>query len=357
MHQRVMRLREKMSNHGIDALLVNKPENRRYLSGFAGSTANLLIAQDTSYILTDFRYVEQAKEQCPDFTVVQTGDDYYHKLKHCVQQSGVKKLGFETDFLTHEKYDKLTKELEDIQTIPVKDITEGLRMIKDAGEIELICRAVNLADDAWGMLLPTVKPGITEIEVSLELEFIMRRLGAQGAAFEFIVASGPRGAMPHGVASDREIKPGDMVTIDFGAVYKGYRSDITRNFVLGQPQPKQLEIYNIVLEAQLEGIRAVKPGVPASHVDDAARKVIEHYGYGQHFGHGTGHGVGLAIHEGPKVSVQGSNTLLQPGMVITIEPGIYLPGWGGVRIEDMVLVTENGYEILTGTPKDQLPVL
>ncbi|MEG6615881.1 Xaa-Pro peptidase family protein [Peptococcaceae bacterium 1198_IL3148] len=356
MNDKLIRLRAAFTQHNIDALIVSRPENRRYLSGFTGTTANLMIDNQNAYIYTDFRYIEQAKEQCPDFKVIQIGNDYYQKLLQSLQQAGATRVGFETDFVTYESYAKLAAKLAGINLIAVKSITEDLRMIKDQSELQLIERAVEIADQGWAQLTQQVKPGMTEEQVSLELEFAMRRLGAENRAFDFIVASGPRGALPHGVATDKTLQPGEMVTIDFGAVYQGYYSDITRNFVLGQPNQKQLDIYNIVLEAQLTALDAVKPGVPASVVDLAARNVIEHYGYGEYFGHGTGHGIGLAIHEGPRVSFQ-SEEILQPGMMITIEPGIYLPGWGGVRIEDSVLVTENGYRILTQTPKDHLLII
>ncbi|MBM7855474.1 Xaa-Pro aminopeptidase [Desulfohalotomaculum tongense] len=357
MSDRVKKLQQILDRYNIEAMLISKPENRRYISGFTGSAGTLLIDKQNAYLFTDFRYVEQVKEQCPGFKVIQIGDDFYQKLLHLLQKSGVSRLGFETHYVTYESYDKMAGELSGVQLVPVKDIAEELRLIKNSEELQLIEKAVDITDRAYSEMLQLVKTGMTEKELALELEFIMRRLGAQGRAFDFIVASGPRGALPHGVASDRVIQPGDMVTIDCGAVYKGYHSDMTRNFVLGKADEKQQEIYNIVLEAQVAGIEAVRPGVPAASVDLAARGVIERYGYAQNFGHGTGHGVGLAIHEGPRISFQEQELILKPGMVLTVEPGIYLPGWGGVRIEDIVLVTENGCRILTKTPKNQLPVI
>jgi Xaa-Pro aminopeptidase len=356
MNERLIGLRKALIQNKIDALIVSKPENRRYLSGFTGTAANLMIDHQNAYIYTDFRYIDQAKDQCPDFKVIKIGDDYYQKLFQSLQQAGATQVGFETDFVTYESYSKLAAELSGIKLVAVKNITEDLRMIKNQDELQLIKKAVEIADQGWAEIIKQVKPGMTEEEVSLELEFSMRRLGAENRAFDFIVASGSRGALPHGVATNKAIQSGEIVTIDFGAVYQGYHSDITRNFILGQPDQKQLDIYNIVLEAQLTAIDVVKPGIPASVIDLAARNVIERYGYGEYFGHGTGHGVGLAIHEGPRVSFQ-SEVILQPGMLITIEPGIYLPGWGGVRIEDIVLVTENGYRILTQTPKNQLLII
>lgn len=348
---RLNRLRALFAHDGIEAVVISNPENRRYLSGFTGTTASLMIDTENAYIYTDFRYIEQAQAQCPDFKVVQIGDDYYQKLLQHLEQTNVKRVGFETNHVPHESYQKLVTELSGIQLVPVKDSIEKLRMVKDQQEIKLVEKSVAIADQGWQQITQWFKTGVTEAELSLQLEFAMRRMGAEKRAFDFIVASGARGALPHGVATDKPIQQGDMVTVDFGAVYQGYHSDITRNFIVGPPTQKQLEIYNIVLEAQLTGLQSVQPGIPASVVDLAARGVIERYGYAEHFGHGTGHGVGLAIHEGPRVSFQ-SEIILQPGMLLTVEPGIYLPGWGGVRIEDIVLVTEQGCRILTQTPKE-----
>ncbi|WP_031514895.1 M24 family metallopeptidase [Desulfofalx alkaliphila] len=359
MNKRVQKLQQGLSENKIDAMLVERLDNVRYLSGFTGTNAKLLVTAEKLYLYTDFRYIDQAKEQCPGaeiIKVIQLGNDIFEKIMATAKQWGINRLGFETDYVTHENYQNMVQYLPETELIPVKGITEGIRMVKDQEELRLLEHAVALADRAWAEVLPHVKPGITEKQFALELEIIMRRLGAERPAFNIIVASGPRGALPHGVASDRVINTGDMVTVDFGAVYKGYHSDITRNFVLGSPSAKQQEIYKIVLEAQVSGINAVKPGVAASAVDAAARGVIERYGYADYFGHGTGHGVGLVIHEGPRLSPQ-DNTELQPGMVVTVEPGIYLPGWGGVRIEDILLVTEDGARILTKTPKEELLVI
>lgn len=348
---RLDRLRATFAQDGIDAVIISSPENRRYLSGFTGTAASLMIDYENAYLYTDFRYVEQAKEQCPGFIVVQTGDDYYQKLLQHLNQAHVSRVGFETNYVTHQAYQKLASELAGLRLVPIKKSLEKLRIIKDQQEIKLIEKAVAIADQGWQQIIQWFKVGVTEAELSLQLEFALRRLGAEKKAFDFIVASGVRGALPHGVATDKPIQSGELVTIDFGAVYQGYHSDITRNFVVGSPTQKQQDIYNIVLEAQLTALQAVQPGIPASVVDLAARGVIERYGYAQYFGHGTGHGVGLAIHEGPRISFQ-SEEILQPGMLLTVEPGIYLPGWGGVRIEDLVLVTEQGCRILTQAPKE-----
>ncbi|MBO8137311.1 MAG: aminopeptidase P family protein [Desulfotomaculum sp.] len=356
MNGRVVKLQQALDRYKIDAVLINRPENRRYLSGFTGTSGILLIEKNSAYIFTDFRYVEQVKEQSPHFQLVQISNDFIQKLKNILLDLKIQSLGFEADFVTFENYDRMSRELSGVELIPVKNMVEELRIIKDPEELQLIQKAVDIADRAWSETLKYVKPGISELELSLKLEYTMRRLGAEGRAFDFIVASGKRGALPHGVASEKKLKDGELVTVDCGAVYKGYHSDMTRNFVLGQPAEMHKKIYNIVLEAQKAGIEAVRPGIYASEVDKAAREVIERYGYGENFGHGTGHGVGLAIHESPRVSYS-EQVILKPGMVITIEPGIYLPGWGGIRIEDVVLVTENGYRILTKSPKEELLII
>ncbi|GAB6182096.1 Xaa-Pro dipeptidase [Desulfotomaculum defluvii] len=354
MIQRLTRLRQKMSEQGISHLFVTKPENRFYLSGFTGTTGVLLIGQATADFLTDFRYIEQVKIQSPHFNVVKVDQvSPFGLLSDILRNYKSDKLAFEADHLTHKQYQELKNQLPGIELVPCEELLEDLRMIKDEVEIDVIRSAMQIGDKAFNHILKCIKPGTSELELTLELEFFMRKLGASGTAFDTIMASGPRSALPHGVASERLLQTGDFLTMDFGALYQGYNSDMTRTVVLGQPDSKQQEIYNIVLEAQMAGLAAVRAGVPAKEVDAAARAVISNHGYGEYFGHGTGHGVGIAIHESPRLNTK-DETILQPGMVVTVEPGIYLPQWGGVRIEDSVLVTENGCEILTSSPKKEL---
>ena len=228
---------------------------------------------------------------------------------------------------------------------------EKLRMIKTDDEIRTIRRAAEIADEAFSHILTFIKPGVTELEVSNELEFFMRRLGASESSFDTIVASGKRSALPHGVATGKTIENGDMVTLDFGALYDGYVSDITRTVAVGEPTEELKKIYHIVLEAQMRACSALKPGMTGKEADAVARDYIKDHGYGEAFGHSTGHGIGLEVHEGPGLSFR-SDTVLKPGMVVTVEPGIYVPGLGGVRIEDDVLITEDGCELLTSSPKE-----
>lgn len=346
---RVSKLRTQMKKVNIDAFLVTSPENRRYMSGFTGTSAMCLVLPEKAYLLTDFRYIEQAKEQAPEFEVIKTGVNPFEKVKELA--GSIEQLGIEEDHMTFAEYHKLKDTLHNIELSPqVKCLTE-LRAIKEPEELEKIRRAVEIADSAFDHILEYVKPGRTEEEIAIELEFFMRKAGASGPSFEFIAASGRRSAMPHGVASSKTIEKGDLLTLDFGAIYQGYCSDITRTIVFGEPDKKQRSIYEIVLKAQMAAIEAVKPGIKGKAVDAVARGVIAEAGYGDYFGHGLGHSVGLAIHENPRFSMN-EDTVIEPGMVITVEPGIYLPGWGGVRIEDIVVVTKNGCEVLTQAPKE-----
>lgn len=353
MNQRIEGLRKLLVSQGLGTILITTQENRQYLSGFTGTTAVLVIGPTRAMILTDFRYLEQAAAQCPGFQVVKVEKTLIQTVAEVTAGLQVDELACEEEHITYHMYRQLQDALGSCRLVPVGGLVEKVRMVKDQTEIASIRQAVAIADRAWAELQQKIRPGVSEQEISLELEFMMRRQGASKLAFDSIVASGWRSAMPHGVASERKLQVGDLLTMDFGAVYQGYHSDITRTVVLGQPSDKQQEIYQIVLAAQLAGVAAVKPGVKASSADRAARDVIESYGYGANFGHGTGHGLGLEIHEQPRLSTR-DDTILEPGMVVTVEPGIYLPGWGGVRIEDSVLVTEQGCEVLTQAPKDRL---
>jgi len=352
--RRLEKLREKLKTASIDAVLIENPENRRYLSGFTGTAGMVLVTREKAFLLTDFRYTEQAKGQAPHLQVVQYGAERLKDVAKLLDDLQIETLAFEEEHVTFKQYrelrDKLTVTLE-----PVRGWVEELRLIKNRDELETLKKAVRLADEGFSFISRFISPGKIEQEVSLELEFYMRRQGASGPAFDFIVASGYRGALPHGVAGDKKIQPGDLVVMDFGAVYCGYHSDITRTVAVGKSMEKQEEIYRIVLEAQLAAIDIIKPGLAGAEVDEVAREIISNHGYGEYFGHGLGHGVGLAVHEGPRLAPN-VDTVLEPGMVVTVEPGIYLPDWGGVRIEDMVLVTSTGCEILTGSNKEFLIV-
>ena len=354
---RLARLRQRMDREGVEALWIGSPANRRYLSGFTGSSAWLLITADRAELWTDFRYLEQAAAEAPGFEIVRHELQLYEHLGRRLRELGVSRLGFERDHVRYGEWQRLRAAVpEEIELVPVAGWVEELRRVKDAREIEIIRRAARLADEALLEVLAGLRPGITERELALELEFAMRRRGADGVAFDLIVASGPRAALPHGSPTERVIGAGEFVTLDYGALVDGYASDCTRTVVAGRAGDRHREIYQIVLEAQRRALEAIRPGVTGAEVDRAARRVIEEAGYGAHFGHATGHGVGLEVHEGPRLSATGQEDVLAPGMVVTVEPGIYLPGWGGVRIEDLVLVTESGGEILTRVTKELLEV-
>lgn len=348
--ERLTRMRQRLGEAGLDAFLVTHPDDRRYLSGFTGSAGVLLISQTDAFLLTDFRYVEQSKAQAPLFDVRQY-KDMPDTLADIVRLAGVSRIGFDSQHVTYAQYEELKSKVS-AEFVPTKDLVSNLRWIKDANEIACIRKAAEIADAALAEIMPKIKIGVTESELALELEFAMKRLGAEALSFDTILAAGPNGALPHAKPTDRRLESGDFLVIDFGAVWKGYHSDMTRTFAIGEISEKQREIYGITLKAQLAALEAVRPGKTGAEIDAIARDIISEAGYGDKFGHGLGHGVGLAIHEGPTLSWRATDQRLEPGMLVTIEPGIYLPGWGGVRIEDLVVVTEDGCDILTKTSKE-----
>ncbi|GAA0350872.1 M24 family metallopeptidase [Bacillus horti] len=351
MEQRINRLRALFDEHQVDGFLITSKSNRRYMTGFTGSAGVVLITKTEAVFITDFRYEEQAKEQAQGFEIVKHVEPIGEKIAEVLERLNVKRLAFEQDHVTFATYRGYQQRFS-AELVPVSGAVEKLRMIKDEQEIQTIRHAVKIADETFTHILNFIKPGLTEIQVANELEFHMRSLGASTSSFDMIVASGARSALPHGVASDKVIEKGDFVTLDFGAVYQGYISDMTRTFAVGQPSDKLIEIYNICLEAQLQGVRNIKAGITGKQADDYCRDYITAKGYGEQFGHSTGHGIGLDVHEDPKLSKKGSDELLQPGMVVTVEPGIYLAGVGGVRIEDNIVIKETGNEILTQSTKE-----
>lgn len=344
-------LRRVLSEADVQALLVSSPNNVKYLSGFDGDSGWLLVTQDVLYLITDFRFMIQAKEEAPGSTVVVYRGNMLETLKELVDSEKVARLGFESKHCSYDGFKRMESALPGISLSGLEPVVEPLREIKEPAEIELLRKAVGIADRAFDHVLSHVRLGVSEIELAAEIEFFMRRQGADRPSFETIIGSGFRGALPHGTASGRRIESGDLVVMDFGAYNEGYCSDMTRTVVVGQASPEQKKIYNIVLEAQLAAMEAVAPGKKCCEIDRIAREIISAYGYEANFGHGLGHGVGVEIHESPALNPRNQDEL-QPGMVITIEPGIYIHGWGGVRIEDMVMVTEGGCEILTRSGKE-----
>ena len=334
----------------LDAVLFWSLENIRFLCGFTGSDGALIYGGEERVFLSDSRYEEQAKIE------VRTAafQKYRRKVEGVAQRlraMGVKRLGFEAPALSWESHQKLKGLLPRVALVPLSGPIADLRARKEPEEIEKIRRAIQIASDSFLDILPRVKPGVSEKTLGDSLEIRMRRRGGEASSFPAIVASGPRGALPHGKPSEKKLDKKDIVVIDFGERYQGYHSDETKTLVLGRPDPSQKKIYDLVRRAQESAIRAVRPGASVRRIDAAARDVISRAGYGKFFGHGTGHGIGLAVHEPPTISPRGSG-VVKEGMVFSIEPGIYLPGWGGVRLEDLVLVTDRGGEVLSYLSKE-----
>jgi len=341
-------------SHGAaEALYVAQPHNRFYLTGFSGSSGYVLLTQRRAILFTDFRYVEQAEKQAPGYEIVRHGTPYLDTIRDTVGELGLRSIAFEADHLTVAEHAKLVAAVPGVDWIASTGVVEGLRTHKDAAEIRRIEQAVACSDEAFARLVQEgrIRAGATETEVAAHLEHHMRLLGADKPAFDTIVASGPRSSLPHGRASERVIQEGDFVTLDFGAVVGGYCSDITRTVMVGRASSQQRELYQLVLSAQLQGVAAVRPGATGREVDAVSRDIITAAGHGERFGHGLGHGIGLAVHEAPRLSPV-SESVLEPGMVFSVEPGVYVPGWGGVRIEDLVVVTGEGCRVLTKTAKE-----
>lgn len=355
MQKRVERLRKAFAKQEIDALLVSSATNRRYMTGFSGSSGVALITENEALLITDFRYVDQAEEQAEAYTIVKHEGPIGETIASELRRLNVKRLGFEQDHVTFSEYRGFQERFTGTELIPISGVIEELRLVKDERELSLIRKAVEIADQTYSHILSFIKPGMKEIEVANELEFHMRKLGATCSSFDIIVASGVRSALPHGVASSKVIEKGDFVTLDFGAVYQGYVSDITRTIAMGEPADELKTIYDVCLQAQNIGVEKLKAGMTGKEADALCRDYIREHGFGDCFGHSTGHGIGLDVHEGPALSHR-VGRVLEPGMVVTVEPGIYIKGVGGVRIEDDVLIKEDGNEILTKSVKELLVI-
>ena len=345
-------LREQLKKEEIGALLITNPYNRSYMTQFTGTAGVAIVSADDAVFITDFRYTEQAEKEIEGYRIVQHTTTMIEEVATQVKNMNVKIIGFEKDDMAFGLYELYANEIE-AEMKPVSGLVEKLRMVKTSDELSILQKAAKIADDAFEHIITYIKPGITELEVSNELEFFMRKQGATSSSFSIIVASGLRSALPHGVATDKVIESGDFVTLDYGALYEGYISDITRTVAVGEPSEKLKEIYAVVLEAQELALKGIKPGMTGIEADAIARDHIASKGYGDAFGHSTGHGIGMEVHEAPGLSFR-SETVLEPNMVVTVEPGIYLPAIGGVRIEDDIVITEDGNERLTFATKDLL---
>lgn len=354
MDGRIERLRALLTEKIVDAVLVTKEENVHYFSGFRGDSTALLVTHERLVLVTDSRYTEQAGTEAPLYEIVEQRDGLYKKVAELAAEAGIVALGYEGAALVCDQYEKLKEMLGEI-SFDTSLALDALRQVKDADEIALIRRACAIADEGFDHIIAYIQPGMTEMEVAAELEHYMRTLGSERPAFQTIIASGVRGSLPHGVASDKVITSGELVTMDFGAVCGGYRSDITRTICVGRADERQRELYGAVLSAQKCALAALQPGVTGVEVDHVARKSLAEKNLDQYFGHGLGHSLGLEIHEEPRLSKAGHTRLL-PNMLITDEPGVYIPGWGGIRIEDTVLITADGAEPLTHAPKEFIEI-
>lgn len=353
--KRVNRLRQVIRREKADALLVTDLTNIAYLAGFKGSFGLLLVTLKETVFLTDFRYIETAKKEVSADDVVRTSRDRFEDVKRETRKRKIRRFAFESRAVSHADYLELAGKVGEKKLVPLKDSVEKLRMVKDDEELSRIRKAVKLTDRGLRHIRRFLKPGVSEKELAAELEVFFKLEGGE-PGFQPIVAFGERSSMPHHVSSNRKLKAGDIVLIDLGTSFQGYHADLTRTWLSRSMNAKEKEIYGIVLDAQRAAIDRVKPGVRLASIDAAARGVISSSGYGENFGHGLGHGIGLNVHELPAVSAK-SDGRCRKGMVFTIEPGIYIPGWGGVRIEDDVLVTEKGCEMLSSFRRGPHPFM
>ncbi len=351
--ERVRKLRKKLKKEKLESFLICKAQNCRYLSGFTGSFCFLLITEDEQYLFTDFRYISQAKEETKGFKIVLIQEPIWTNLAAKIRETRINSVGFEAHSLTFAQYNSLSKEITALDLRPLRDIVEELRIVKNRREIGKIKQAVRIADMALENILSSIKPGVIERDIAIELDYQIKRYGAESAAFEVIVAAGERSALPHARPTNKRLKSGDLVLIDIGARFEGYNSDMTRVLALGRISKEKECLYKTVYEAQNRALAAIISGKCGAEVDAVARKIISQAGWAEFFGHGTGHGVGLEVHEAPFIGINRKD-VLKPGMVFTIEPAVYLPGLGGVRIEDSVFLGENGIEELTKSSKELL---
>ena len=352
--ERIKKLVQRLATEKLDGILITSPGNRRYLSGFSGSDGMLLITPGANILATDFRYYEQVQHEAPEFNLFKTRGPLKEWFAGLIHEAGTSALGIESKFISVSIFHTMEKALTDAgaktSLVPVENMVEPLRLIKDSSETDLIKKAAELSDDVIFNLEQIARPGITELELAWKIEQHMRQSGSQPLGFEVICASGSNSALPHAKPTTKVIQKGEPVVLDFGARFAGYTSDITRTICFGEPDSQFKKLYNIVFSAQKAAVEGICSGMNAVDADSLARKVIENAGYGQFFGHGLGHGIGLDVHEGPALGPLSKDTLAD-GMIFTIEPGIYIPGWGGVRIEDNGLLANGKLHILTSACK------
>ncbi|MFC2065993.1 M24 family metallopeptidase [Chloroflexota bacterium] len=351
---RLQKLRRSLTEKEIDGIFISQPENRHYLSGFDGSAGFLLITEQNATLAADFRYIEQARVQAPDYELFRINNHMADWLLRLVDRLEIRRLGFEAEHITFATYRQLNDMLDGRQPpiglVPVNGLVESLRAVKEPEETEFIARAAAISDSAFEHIEDMIHAGMNEKTAAWEIEQFLHDSGSQTMPFDIIVASGPNSAMPHAKPSMRTINEGEPIVIDMGARFEGYSSDLSRTICLGTPDDTFKKIHDIVLNAQQTVISIIKEGMTGEQADSSARKVIEQAGYGEAFGHALGHGVGLAPHESPRLG-PASTDILTSGMVFTIEPGIYLPGWGGVRIEDLVVIEDSKARVISKARK------
>lgn len=353
-HARTEKILSLLKRLDLDACLLKGMDNIFYLTGFRGSEGTLLVTQGDLILLTDFRYITYAQEVTKGIKIVELRGKQ-NVLGDLCETYGIRKLGFDSLHTTVYTFAKWQETLNNVEFVPLNDDIEGIRRQKEPDEIDRITKAIDVATKAFTEVFEKIRPGMTEKEIANDLDYTMRRLGADSPSFTTIVASGPRAALPHAEPTDKKIANGEMVIIDFGAQVDGYCSDETCTLSIGEVNGKLQDIYTIVNEAKGLALSKIRTGVPAKDIDMMVRGFIKDAGYGDFFGHGTGHGVGIAVHEAPAIN-SGGEGLLEEGMVVTIEPGIYIPNLGGVRLEDMVLIMSNTGKVLTHIRKDMLHV-
>ena len=352
--KRFSRVLDVMARLSLNACLIRGMENIYYLTGFTGSEGSLLVTRGDVVLMTDFRYITYAKEVTRGITVVETRpqDD---TLSNLCSRYGIKRLGFDAFQTTYQVYQELKETMADVELLPVGKDIEEIRACKEPEEIDIMRQALRIATEAFNVVYPTITAGRTEKEIANELDYTMRRLGADEPSFETIVASGPRAALPHARPENRAVQAGEVVIIDFGCRFGGYCTDETCTVGIGRVEGRMKEVHEVVNEARKKGIEKAQAGVPVRDLDAVVRGFIEEAGYGEFFKHGTGHGVGVAVHEAPAISGR-TDGILEENMVVTIEPGIYLPNTGGVRLEDMVLIGSQGGQVLTQLRKELLQI-
>ena len=352
---RLNKLHEYISIKNYDGMYITNSTNIRYLTGFTGSAGLLLVLDQSAYFFTDGRYIQQSKEQVQNAKINIISNSYFDELKNHNFLSSKMNIGFESEHMSFSYYETMITNFPKINWISTTSIVENLAAIKDNEEIESLKTAIEITDEVFTKIIPEIKQGVTEKYISTKISYLFKMNGAEGDSYESIIAGGPRSALPHARPTDRKFEKGDFIVMDFGALYNGYHADMTRTLVVGKPTNKHTEIYDIVLESQLNGISTARSGIPCSEVDNACRSIIKENGYGDMFTHSTGHGIGLEVHTLPRVH-KNNHDLLKQNQVITIEPGIYIPDWGGVRIEDDCLILDSSCLPLNKSSKELIIV-